>query len=122
MVQILSRSVRPRAIEGYRGKDCDDCLWFGVYPISIHGEIYVEFNVRTKFVPPLELVPPLEEEESEHVNFEGRFTIVGGDGFYDGITGRGTINGTYHGHEAGWAGAYPDDAYLDFVMLGDASF
>lgn len=95
-------------------KDCDSCLFGG----PILGKIYVEFDVKVKDVPPVVEF----EEETEHTNFKGRFKIVGGDGFYDGIKGSGTINGTFRGHEyLPWDGTLPiGDAAVNFVMLGDA--
>lgn len=98
-------------------KHCGVCLFGG----PIDGAIYVKFLVRIKEVPPVEGFE-LEENESEHVNFKGWFSIVGGEGFYSGIRGYGSINGTSHDHRASFAGAYPDHAYLDFVMLGSAHF
>jgi hypothetical protein len=92
-------------------KSCFSCFQGG----PIQGEIFVEFNVRT------EPVPPLEEGEPEHINFHGPFHIVGGSGSYSGIGGNGTMNGTVHAH---FHPSFPPGAiwYLDFVMVGKAEF
>jgi hypothetical protein len=81
-------------------------------PVS--GKILISFNAQSIFVPKID-----ENYDPDHYNFEGTFRIVGGDGFYEGITGSGTIAGTFHDHE--WNGD-PDKKWFDFVMIGQARF
>ena len=76
--------------------------------------IYVSFNGRSQYVP------PYGENDVPCYNFKGAFKITGGTGFYEGICGSGTISRTFHDHE--WGGGFPNETWLDFVMIGKAYF
>lgn len=91
--------------------DCPNCFRGG----PIDGQIFVEFTIRVEFVP------PTEEGETEHYNFQGPFKIVGGSDSYAGIKSHGTMDGTFHDHDFPFppADAF-SDSHLDFVMLGNA--
>jgi len=79
----------------------------------VYGKIYISFNAVSAFVPKID-----EDCEPDHYNFQGPFRVTGGDGFYEGIRGSGTIGGTFHDHEG------PDDVqqWFDFAMIGTARF
>ena len=67
--------------------------------------------------------PGIDEDcEPDHYNFQGPFRITGGDGFYEGIRGSGTIGGTFHDHS--FTEALPEDEqqWFDFAMIGRAHF
>ena len=86
----------------------------------VYGKIYISFNAASTFVPKID-----ENCEPDHYNFQGTFRITGGDGFYEGIRGSGTIGGTFHDHS--WSGdqfghSEEDEQWFDFVMIGTARF
>ena len=92
----------------------------GYDPPFIYGPIYgtvsVSFDARSRFVPKLD-----EQWEPDHYNFQGFFNITSGTGFYEGITGSGTIGGTFHDHT--WSSeGLPTEKWFDFVMIGQAAF
>ena len=90
----------------------DQCFDFG----PIDGTITVSFNAPSFGVP-----HPYDESEPFHYNFQGHFQITGGTGFYQGISGSGTIGGTFHDHS--WSeGDDPLEKWFDFVMIGQAMF
>jgi len=78
--------------------------------------IYVSFNGRSQYVPPYGL------NDAPHYNFVGSFRITGGEGFYEGIQGAGTISGTFHDHEWGDSNIPGVQTWFDFVMIGKAQF
>jgi hypothetical protein len=75
------------------------------------GQILISFTGRLSYVPPYE-----DEEEEEgtygNYNFSGSFKITSGSEYYAGLSGTGTITGTYQHHDYG--------EYVDFVMTGKA--
>lgn len=78
--------------------------WSGV------DEIFVSFKAVSHYVPPLDT-----EIDSPNYNFRGSFKITGGTGFYEGISGAGTIAGTFQDHQYG-----DFDRAIEFVMMGKA--
>lgn len=90
----------------------EQCFEFG----PIEGTISVSFTAASFAVS-----HPFEESEPFHYNFEGNFKITGGTGFYEGISGSGTIGGTFHDHD--WSGGGSElEKWFDFVMIGKAMF
>jgi hypothetical protein len=75
------------------------------------GQISISFTGHSSYVPPYE--GEIEEDDPYgNYNFNGSFRITGGTGYYTGLTGKGTITGTYQHHD------YGDG--VDFVMIGKA--
>ena len=75
------------------------------------GQIFISFTGYSSYVPPYEG----EDEEIGtfgNYNFDGSFRITGGNDYYERLTGRGTIAGTYQHHD------YVDG--VEFVMIGKA--
>jgi len=110
--------------EWISGSFCIDVGWPGFPPGFIYGpvygKIYISFNAASTFVPKID-----ENCEPDHYNFQGTFRITGGDGFYEGIRGSGTIGGTFHDHS--WSPEdlglnQEDEQWFDFAMIGTARF
>jgi hypothetical protein len=75
------------------------------------GQIFVSFTGYSSYVPPYE--GDTEEDGAYgNYNFSGSFKITGGSEYYTGLSGTGTIAGTYQNHD------YVDG--IDFVMTGKA--
>ena len=75
------------------------------------GQIFVSFIAWSVYVPPYE--GETEEEGTYgNYNFRGSFRITGGNEYYAGLRGRGTIAGTFQHYD------YCDA--VDFVMMGKA--
>ena len=75
------------------------------------GQIFISFTGYSSYVPPYE--GEAEEDGTYgNYNFSGRFRITGGSEYYAGLSGAGTITGTYQNH------SYGDG--VDFVMTGKA--
>jgi hypothetical protein len=86
---------------------------WGNSTVQYGGQILISFTGYSSYVPPYE-----GEAEGDdtcgNYNFSGSFRITGGSDYYAGLSGTGTIAGTYH-----------DDTYsggdgVDFVMVGKA--
>jgi hypothetical protein len=75
------------------------------------GEIFISFTGHSSYVPPYE-GETAENFTFGNYNFNGSFRITGGSEYYAGLTGTGTIAGTYQHHN------YGDG--VDFVMIGKA--
>jgi hypothetical protein len=94
-------------------------FWYGP-ATGVKGKIHISFHGMSFFVPKIHE----DCDEPDHYNFQGTFRITGSssvdgyDNFYEGITGSGTIGGTFHDHDR------PDgvDKWFDFVMIGTAGF
>ena len=114
-----SNKVGPQGRGTISGSFKIDVQWLSFPPGFIYGpvdgKIFVSFNATSIFVPKID-----ENYDPDHYNFEGTFKIVGGEGFYEGIKGSGTIGGTFHDHD--WGGGDPDEKWFDFVMIGQAHF
>ena len=80
-------------------------------PDDIDDQIFVSFIARSVYVPLLGTENPLDE----NYNFRGSFRITGGKGFYEGISGAGTIAGTLQDHVYG-----NGSQGVEFVMIGKA--
>ena len=71
------------------------------------GFMYVSFDTK------LERIPMFEDELDSHINFWGKFEIVGGTGQYSCLAGDGEISGTiYFPHDA-------PEPFYELVLMGE---
>ena len=114
---LYNNKIGPQRRGRISGSFCIDVGWPTFPPGFMYGPVYGKILIE--FIASSTYVPKLSEDEPDHYNFEGSFKIIGGEGFYEGITGSGTIGGTFHDHD--WEDN-PNTKWFDFVMIGTAQF
>jgi hypothetical protein len=81
----------------------------------INGKIFIKLEVQVEPVPRLG-----DPTEPQAYNFQGPIQIIGGEGFYEGIKGSGTVSGTYNDFPGDVGGI--DRTSIFFVITGKAKF
>jgi hypothetical protein len=84
---------------------------WGNSTVEYGGKILISFTGYSTYVPPYEGEAE-EDDPYGNYNFNGSFRITGGNEYYTGLSGTGTIVGTYQNHSYG--------EYVDFIMIGKA--
>lgn len=113
---VVSGHVTNTATHDRRGRISGSFVIDKHWPYSsleYGGQIFISFTGCSSYVPPYE-----GEAEGDgtcgNYNFSGSFRITGGSEYYTGLSGTGTIAGTYHDH------TYAGGDGVDFVMVGKA--
>jgi hypothetical protein len=110
---IVSENVTNTATHGRPGRISGSFIIDKHWGNSLEygGQIFISFTGYASYVPPYE--GETEEDGTYgNYNFAGSFRITGGSEYYTGLSGTGTIAGTYQHH------GYVDG--IDFVMTGKA--
>lgn len=97
----------------------------GAFVIEVHMDFefgHIDGTIEVSFKADAYAVNhPFGGGEPFQYNFEGNFKIEGGTGFYEGISGSGSIGGTYHDQNFnGNPEPDPLEEWFDFVMIGNA--
>jgi len=111
---VVSGDVTNRATHDRRGRISGSLVIDKHWGNSLEygGQIFISFTGYASYVPPYESGTE-EDGTYGNYNFSGSFKITGGSDYYTGLSGTGTIAGTYQNHDYGEG--------VDFVMIGKAS-